>query len=145
MKDSVANKLDSAPKAINERLMTARIPMDHNQHNRVMRGAECRTDHQLVITKMVVQLKQIRKHAQHKTKKLDVASLCTESSKKHLEDTMIRKLQEHQATVHTTIEEEWASLRYNVLAAAKGALGMRKRGSSDRLEPHREVIDDLFP
>ena len=61
-----------------------------------------------------------------------------------MRETLTRKLQEHQAKHHSTIEDEWVSLRDNVLTAASDALGKRKPGSNDWFEPHREVIKALI-
>ncbi|XP_046976400.1 uncharacterized protein LOC124542503 [Vanessa cardui] len=110
---------------------------------RVMRGANCWSDHRLVITKMLLHLWPRRRPCKIRQFSLDLKKL--ESGE------TVDKYREAINSFTTTIDpaadnttEAWNNLSANILRAAKEILDIKPRSSADWFDDNEKLLSDAL-
>ena len=112
---------------------------------RAMCGADCWTDHRLLLSKMKLQVKPAKRPQGKKVpKKLDTAKL-KESSTKQL---LVQNLNENLSGLQLNsgdVEQDWVNFRDQVYSTAKETVGVTKRKHQDWFDendPHIQALLD---
>ena len=111
-----------------------------------MCGAQCWTDHRLLISKLNIRIQQQRRPQEKKTsKRLDVKKLNSDHIKQALTEKLDSKLQ-HQNFDTQDSESDWATFRDIVYSAALEVVGTTKRKHTDWFNENNyfERIQFLF-
>ena len=112
---------------------------------KVIRDAECWTDHHLIISKLKglhFKLKR-RPQGQRVTKQLNVTKLKNTETVNDLQSAINRKLS-NLPTPSNDIEEAWASFRDTVHSGALKVLGPTTRKHHDWFEENDNVIQIMY-
>ncbi|KAL8594800.1 hypothetical protein ACOMHN_047517 [Nucella lapillus] len=117
----------------------------HEFHiTRVMRGAECSTDHHLLRSKVNLQVRRKRRPQGKKPpKKLDVWKVNSPDVTAALQNKLSKRLEQVDFTKGQT-EENWAKLRNEVDTAAKETIDALKRHHQDWFDDNDSVIRSLL-
>lgn len=123
-------------------VLTRRRDMKDICSTRIMRGAECFTDHFMVRTKCNICLKPLkRKQGSKPPKKLNVGKLCNQEQRNLLETKITESLS--PLPIGTT-EEHWAKLKNTVYKVASEVLGKPSRRHADWFDESDEEILSLI-
>ena len=112
---------------------------------RVMRGANCWTDHQMLRSKVASRIRQ--KHSRQGTSKptkLITAKLCTTSHRESFEQEMDSALAQWEEKENSTPDEEWEALQQVVYNTAKKYLGKPDRKHQDWFDPNDQELQTLM-
>ena len=104
---------------------------------RVMRGANCWTDHQMLRSKVAFRIRQ--KHNRQGTSKptkLNIAKLSTTSHRESFGQEMDSALAQWEEKENSTPDEEWEALQQVVYNTAKTYLGKPDRKHQDWFDPN---------
>ena len=111
---------------------------------KAMCGAECWTDHRLLITKLNIRIQPRRRPQGKKTpKRLNVSKLKRDSVKQSLVEELDNKLQQ-QSFDSKDVESDWATFRDTVYAAASQVVGPTTRKHQDWFDDNNERIQSLL-
>ena len=108
--------------------------------DRVMRGANCWTDHQMLRSKVAFRIRQ--KHNRQrisKPTKLNTAKQSTTSHRESFEQEMDSALAQWEKD-NVTSDEEWAALQQVVYNTAKTYLGKPDRKHQDWFDPNGQQL-----
>ena len=109
-----------------------------------MCGAECWTDHRLIITKLNIRIQPKRRPQGKKApKRLNVAKLMTASCKQSLVDALEERLKS-TSPGNQNVEADWASLRELIYTTASETLGHQTRKHKDWFDENCEDIKQLL-
>lgn len=109
----------------------------------MMRGAECQTDHQLLISCVKYELKAKRRCGPSTgVKKLKVRALRNGPTRVKLQEQMTERLQDHMACHCDNQNDEWCHLRDIMTETARGVLGPQMRKNPDWFSDN---VGDLKP
>ena len=120
-----------------------RVKMDIHR-TRVMRGANCWTDHQM-LSKVVFRIRQ--KHNRQGTSKptkLNIAKLSTTSHRESFEQEMDSALAQWEEIENSTPDEAWAALQQVVYNTAKTYFGKPDRKQQDWFDPNDQELQTLM-
>ena len=110
---------------------------------KAMCGADCWTDHQLLISKMSIRTQPLRRPQGKKAlKKLDVGKLAEPNLKRSLATNMKNKLAELPS--HNTFEEEWPALRDAAYSVTKDVVGVVTHKHQDWFDDNDPRIQELL-
>ena len=108
-----------------------------------MCGADCWTDHRLIISKMNIRiLPKRRPQGKPAPKRLNVGSLKKQAVSTELTETLEERAQHIQ--ISDNVEESWESFRNTVYAAAHETLGPTKRKNQDWFDENDEKVTKLL-
>lgn len=108
-----------------------------------MCGADCWTDHRLIISKMnITILPKRRPQGKPVPKRLNISQLKKTSTSEALRDKMEEKSRDVEVT--DNIEESWASFRDTVYSSASETLGPNKRKHQDWFDENNKEITNLL-
>ena len=109
-----------------------------------MCGAECWTDHRLIITKLNIRIQPKRRPQGKKApKRLNVAKLNTDSCKQSFVDAL-EKCLKSTSPGNQSVEADWASLRELIYSTATETLGPQTRKHKDWFDENSEDIKQLL-
>ena len=109
-----------------------------------MCGAECWTDHRLIVSKLNVRIQPKRRPQGNPTKKkLNVAKLSNHDTKKSLVSTLDERINSLPLDSED-IEANWATLRDTVYNTASEILGPPKRSHKDWFDENCDIITQLL-
>ena len=112
---------------------------------RVMRGANCWTDHQMLRSKVAFTLrKKHRKQGPSKPKKLNTAKLRLAKERDRLKEEMDRAITEQLNGNCPTPKESWETLQQVVYSTAKTCLGKPDRKHQDWFDPSDQKLRNLL-
>ena len=112
---------------------------------RVMRGANCSTDHKLVRSrlKITAEKKRIKYRQQPKPKKkINVDELKNERTRKELEENLHILLQD--LSMDGSLEENWETFRDKVYQASLKTLGTKRKRLNDWFDENEEDIINII-
>lgn len=99
---------------------------------RVMRGAECQTDHMMLRCKLKMSIKPFARKTNAQTvRKLNVAPLKTTAVKEELAEKIEVALANNPSDPTWTVTEEWNALRDSIYNASKSVLGVNSKKQPD--------------
>ena len=112
---------------------------------KTMCGAECWTDHRLLISKLNMQITPPRRPQGVKApKRMNVAKLKNDRIKQELVEELDKKLPSSSTDMQTDIEHEWARFRDATFATATEVLGPTTRKHQDWFDDNDERIQELL-
>ena len=112
---------------------------------RVMCGANCWTDHQMLRTKVAFRIRQKHnRQGTNKPTKLNTAKLSTISRRESFEQEMDSALAQWEEKENSTSDEEWAALQQVVYNTAKTYLGKPDRKNHDWFDPNDQELQILM-
>lgn len=112
---------------------------------KVMRSADCDTDHQLLVSTVRMTLKRKVRSTQNKRIKLNVGALRDTTKRNELKNAMDQAISAMEAdTSNQTLVEEWESLRDTALHTAEEILGPEYRKEPDWFMQHKDEIMPLI-
>ena len=112
---------------------------------KTMCGAECWTDHRLLISKMNLRITPPRRPQGIKVpKRLDVSKLKSDAVKQELVEELENKLQPPSIDPDADVEREWARLRDDIYTTASDVLGPTTRKHQDWFDDNNERIQALL-
>ena len=112
---------------------------------RVMRGANCRTVHQMLRSKVAFGIRQkYNRQGTSKPTKLNIAKLSTTSHRESFEHEMDNALAQGEEKGNSTPDEEWAALQQVVYNTAKTYLGKPDRKHQDWFDPNDQELHTLM-
>ena len=121
-----------------------RDKMDINS-TRVMRGANCWTDHQMLRSKVAFRIRQKHnRQGTNKPTKLNTAKLSTISHRESFEQEMDSALAQWEEKENSTPEKEWAALQQVVYNTAKTYIGKPDRNNQDWLDPNDQELQIIM-
>ena len=110
---------------------------------KAMCGADCWTDHRLIISKMNIRiLPKRRPQGKPAPKRLNVESLKKQAVSTELKDTLEKRAQHIQ--ISDNVEESWESFRNTVYATAQETIGPTKRKNQDWFDENDDEIKMLL-
>ena len=109
-----------------------------------MCGAECWTDHRLIITKLNIRIEPKRRPQGKKApKRLNVAKLMTDRGKQFFVDALDERLKSTSPD-NQSVEAAWATLRELIYTTATETLGPQTRNDKDWFDENCEDIKQLL-
>ena len=113
---------------------------------RVMRGAECSTDHRLIRCKLTFQVRRKRRPQGKKPpKKLDVSQLQNPTVAAEFQNKLSEKLGNLSfSSSNTDIDENWTKLRDTMMAEAEATIGVMKKVHQDWFDDNDLEIKELL-
>ena len=112
---------------------------------RVMRGANCWTDHQMLRSKVAFNLRQKQnKQGPRKPSKLNTAKLCAISHRESFGEEMDNALTKLEEKEDSPPDEEWADLQQVVYNTARTSLGKPDRRHQDWFDPSDLELQNLM-
>ncbi|KAA3670290.1 uncharacterized protein DEA37_0004806, partial [Paragonimus westermani] len=109
---------------------------------RVMRGAECSTDHRLVRTKLFIHVrKSVYCRSFGQRQKLDIRRLENFETKAAFQRAVVARL--HNAPVPTTPEGMWQQLKKQIMVAATETIGVERKKRPDWFDDNNVAISNL--
>jgi hypothetical protein len=125
-------------------VITRKIDMRDVRVTKAMCGAECWTDHRLIVSKFNLRIKPSKLHQGQRPKKnLNISKLRNTLTSDSLERELDAKLNDlHLGTA--TVDEDWASLRDIIYSTTSEHLGHMTRRNQDWFDDNDEVIQDLL-
>lgn len=114
-------------------------------NTRVMRGANCWTDHQMTRSKMTFHLRQKHiKQGAKKPSKLNTAKLRSIKEREILAKDMNDALDRFEIEEGHSIDQEWTALQQVVYNTAKESLGKPGRKHQDWFDPGDQKLQQLI-
>ena len=121
-----------------------RVKMDIHS-TRVMRGANCWTDHQMLRSKLAFRIRQkYNRQGTSKPTKLNIAKLSTTSHRERFEQEMDSALAQWEEKENSTPDEEWTALQQVVYNTAKTYFGKPDRKPQDWFDPNDQELQTLM-
>ena len=111
---------------------------------RVMRGAECWTDHRLVRTKLALHIQPPTRKGRTSIKKLDVNRLKDPAVSEAFKSGMANKLEQIYISPTGDSDHQWSILRDAVYSTAANILGYKKHRSQDWFDDNNTAITKLL-
>ena len=109
-----------------------------------MCGADCGTDHRLIVSKLSLELKQHRRpQGKAPPKRLNIANLSSLATQEKLAGEMKIKLEDVSLDPQS-VETSWNLLSTNVYACAEENVGFPKRKHQDWFDEHNVEITQLI-
>lgn len=114
-------------------------------HNtRAMRGANCSTDHIMIVSKVnLIIRKRIAKRSSKKLK-LDVNKMKLQSVKTELKEALAEKLEECDQMLDKPVEEQWDKFKKILYETSKEKLGPTKRKHEDWFDDNDTELLELI-
>ena len=111
---------------------------------KAMCGAECWTDHRLMVCKLNLRiLPPSRPQGKKPPKRLDISKLRDPQAKESLTNAIDSKLSS-LSSISMDIESDWAAFRDSVYSAAKDEIGVARRKHRDWFDENNENIQCLL-
>jgi hypothetical protein len=126
-------------------VITRRRDLKDIHSTRVMRGANCWTDHQMLRSKVAFHLrKRHNKQRLRKPSKLNTAKLQTITHRENLAKDMDNALEKLEHKNESSLDEEWTALQQVVYNTAKLSLGKADRRHQDWFDPEDQNLCNLL-
>ncbi|KAG7298212.1 hypothetical protein JYU34_019023 [Plutella xylostella] len=108
------------------------------QITRVMRGAECWTDHRLVIVRTKLRLHRPRRSSKPARVRLNLENAKSQETRTAFGRALNSRLAIHLA--EQDLNEEWKSLCSNLVESATETLGLKKRVHEDWFDENNKIL-----
>ena len=120
-------------------IITKRKDMPDFHSTRVVRGAECGTDHGMVRSVVAFRLKTVNRTAiQQRSRSLDMARLHNAEVRRQLQSELDTKLRLHESVNENSIDSLWTQMKETIREVAEDTLGFSKRGAPDCFSENEE-------
>lgn len=110
---------------------------------RVMRGANCWTDHRLVVTKLRIRLHPPRRPQRTKSQRMNLEKLESQETRKELTEQMNNMLQSFEVSDGDLIAK-WQTLSSGMLDTASSTLGLRTRKHEDWFDENDGILAEAI-
>lgn len=112
---------------------------------RVMRGADCWTDHRLVRSFMYLKLRSlIRPQCNQLPKRLNADELLIPAIQQTYQETLVRKIEGLDPVENLDVLEHWNHLKCAVYSSATSVVGIQQRRHRDWFDESDELIRELL-
>lgn len=113
---------------------------------RAMRGAECWTDHRMIMSKLKLQIRPPIRRQRSGKKKLNCAALKHDGSRNALRRSIAQKLTDAEPllSAEATVNDKWTSISSLLYAAAVDAMGYKGKRHQDWFDENRDRISTLL-
>ena len=113
---------------------------------RAMRGADCWTDHRMIISKLQVMVRPPVRLQRSGKKRLDCARLEAAEARDNLRSAIAGKLQDIESVLSPegSVNDNWACLSSKLYEAASESIGYRRRKHQDWFDENSEQIKTML-
>ena len=113
---------------------------------RVMRGADCWTDHNLILAKIKMKIRPASLRRNHdRPKNINCAALQNDTSRQHYAEGVASLLRERRLNgEELTVEEDWERMTHQLFAVASEALGYERKNHRDWFRESETEIETLL-
>ncbi|XP_061891552.1 dickkopf-related protein 3b isoform X2 [Entelurus aequoreus] len=113
---------------------------------RAMRGAECWTDHRLIITRLRVQVRPAIRLQKSGKKRLDCTRLADPMARDNLRLSLAKNLEdiEHILESDDSIDDKWTSISSRLYEAASQSIGYKRRKHQDWFDDNTATITTML-
>ena len=112
---------------------------------KAMCGAECWTDHRLLVSKLNFRIQPRKRPQGQKTaKKLGITALTVRQIQERFATALDRKILQTQGDEPTSVEERWAALKGTIQETALAHLGTAQRKNKDWFDENDAAIQELL-
>jgi exonuclease III len=113
-------------------------------HTRVMRSAECHTDHRLVRCKLNFYLKPRSKQGRTIKRKLQIKNLLSEDVKENFQTSLHSRLEKPNLPPDLPPEEMWNHIKAAILQTSEEILGFTTKKHKDWFDENNQTIQELL-
>lgn len=111
---------------------------------RAMRGADCWTDHRLIISKMRLRIRPKPRRATTRTKKINLVALTSQTVKSKYQDKVKSIISETGRIEATNLNQKWESFAAKITTAASTILGTSPKKHKDWFQENNTEIASLL-
>ena len=110
---------------------------------RAMRGAECSTDHIMLVSKMKLAIRPIARHTRP-SKRINVNGLKTMETRDAFRRTVAEKLTQNSTHADLTPDDSWTNIHSALKQSAEETLGFTTRSHKDWFDENNVEIHELL-
>ena len=111
---------------------------------RVMRGANCWTDHKMVRVKLSLKLPSISTRKDNKSIPFAVHELSTKRRRDEYMDCLEKSLQNRPHCSERSAEENWIAIKSSIVSTAEKVIGRGRRKQPEWFEETADVLEPLI-
>lgn len=113
---------------------------------RAMRGAECWTDHRMIMAKLNLHVRPPIRRQQSRKRKLNCAATKNENNRNELRQSIAEKLtlSERHRGAADSLDAKWATISTQLYEAAVSAIGYRVKKHQDWFDENKDRIHTLL-
>ena len=111
---------------------------------KVMRGANCWTDHKMVRAKLRVQLPHTNGSRGKKSVPFAVHELCSKAKRDEYADCLEGKLKTNGHSLEKSLEHNWTIVKSSIVAAAEETVGRGRRKQPEWFEENADFLTPLI-
>lgn len=107
---------------------------------RAMRGANCSTDHIMILAKTRLRVRKPMRKTNQRRRKLNIDKIQSDTIRKELEE----KIQEKLPSLSGSVEEKWSTFRSTIWEVSESTLGYAEKKCADWFDENDDELSRLF-